>query len=400
MPRGRLTALALLLFAFALLNSCSHKPPRDESWRRMVLYPGDMGVQVVWRAQVTERDLADYLEYEPLEDGIAGVSADAVFVGGRSKTLYKLDRRTGERLGKRKLDEEIFSQPLVGGGMVYLGTSSGVFYALREDNLQDAWTYDSKSEIVAPPTLHEGIVYFITQEDVVTALDAQSGKFLWEYRQDYLTTMIIRRHARPVVDGDHLYQGFTNGTMCALDRLSGNVAWCRSLTEKGGRFEDVNATPAIANGFLYTASFDNGVYCLNADSGVVVWRQDIKSASAPLLIGDTLFVTASEDGLYGLDVETGAIAAHFEIQKLHHGREEGALSQPFLYSDRYFVFSASGSGVYFFDYRDQRFIERFTPGNGVSAPPTTAGQTVFTLSNGGYVYAIALARKAIPPRRP
>ncbi len=389
-----LVALALLLVLASFVFSCGGPVKRKEGWKRTVFQPGNLGVTVVWRQQITERDLRDYLEYEPLEDGIPGVDDTSVYVGGRSKTLYKLDRHTGEIIQKRRMLEEIFSQPVPIGERLYFGTSTGFLYALQKDSLKTVWKYNAKSEIVTPPIVLDDMLYFITQNDKLVALRADDGSFAWEHKENYWGTMSIRKRAQPAISGDFLYQGFTNGFLCAFDRHNGELLWRRSLG-KGKRFDDVNATPVLSDGMLYTASFDNGAYCLNAESGIVLWHTPLKSASAPFLSGNILYLAASEDGFYALDKETGKIRWFMELAQIFHGRKEGALSSVVPYMGNYLVFSASGTGLYFMDFGKKKLIERFTPGNGISCMPTVKGNMIYVLSNGGYVYAISLARKSM-----
>lgn len=390
--RTAIPVLLLLLWGLSVF-SCSAKPKHPEGWRRTVFYNQDMGATIAWRAEVSYLDVIDY---EPLEDGITFVDKDAVYVGGRSRYLYRFDRLNGKLLKKKKLEEEIFSQPAIKGDKLYLGTSSGKVLAMNKESFADLWEYNAKSEIVAPVVIADDKLYFITQNDKLVSLERKTGKFIWEHREEFTGTMSIRRHARPVVSGDFLYQGFTNGSICAFERHTGKPEWCRNLG-KGKRFEDVNATPFIDDdGMLYTASFDNGVYCLNAKSGIVVWYTPLKSASSPIVIGDRIYLTASEDGFYCLEKETGKIDWFMEFDVLFHGQKEGALSRPVLYQERYLVFTSSGSGVYFIDYLNEQLVDRLTPGLGVSTVPTVKGDLIYALSNGGQLYAFALARKGSP----
>ncbi len=382
-----IVALALLLPACS--PSINHRPEGREP---SVFFPGNQDVIVSWRAKISDREPMDF---EPLESGIAGVDEQAVYVGGRSHRLFRLDRKTGKVLAKRKLKEEIFSQPLVVGSIVYLGTSSGTMHAMDKHSLEDLWTYQTSSEIVAPCTHHDGILYFVSLDDTLTALDAQTGAFKWEHREEYHGTLSIRRRGQPVVDGNSVFQGFTSGTFCAFDRVSGELLWRRNLGS-GKRFDDANATPVVYQGLVYTASFDNAVYCLNAESGQMVWKNDIKSASSGIIIKDKLYLTSSEDGFYCLDLETGSRIWDIKLDALYRKQPEGVLSKPYLFKDRYLVLSSSGSGIYFVDYIERKLIKRFTPGNGNSAPPTVLGDHIYALSNGGYLYAITLGKKGSP----
>jgi outer membrane protein assembly factor BamB len=379
---------ALALLALGAI-ACNGPTSRPDGWRRAVFYPGNLDAKIVWAHQITDREPMDF---QPLEDGGVGVFGDSIYIGGRSKTLYRLDRFSGKTLAKLKTSEEIFSTPLITDRFVYFGSSQGAFLALNRLTLKEVWRFDVNAEVVTQPIIVDGIVYFLTQTDTLTALDANSGRFMWEHKEQFHGTMSIRRRAKPAIVDGVVYNGFTNGNVCALDAKTGKLIWRRYIG-KGSRFDDVNASPVIEEGMVYTASFDNGVYCLDAKTGLTLWNNPIKSASSAVVIGNRLYITASESGFYCLDVSTGSTEWFIELKELFMEHREGALSAPVRYQHDYLVFSASGTGLYFVNFRDQRLVTRFTPGHGVSSAPTVSGDFVFALSNGGWIYNVALAPK-------
>lgn len=383
-----LVAIAVSFLACATTSSL--KPGQQ----RPVFYPHGQTLKTVWRVPLMERDLMDF---EPVDDGGVGVDAGEaiLFAGGRSKILRKIDYRTGKVLRSRHFEEELFSKPVVYEHLLLLGTSSGELYAMRKHTFEDVWVYRSKSEFVVPPVVAGGIVYAITQNDVLTALDVQTGKFLWEAKEMYTGTMAIRRHAQPVIVGEKLFQGYMNGMLVAYNRFSGEELW-RSHLGKGSRFDDVNATPVYKDGVLFVSSFDNGLYAINADNGRVVWFTAMKSVSGGLVWQDELLVTSSEGGFYALNQRSGVIDWYFDLHTLYRKQKEGAFSRPQFYLDRYVVFTTSESGLYVLDPLNRELVTRLAPGLGVSAEPTVSGPYIFLTTNGSSVLSITLTQKGAP----
>jgi len=372
--------IAFVLLVVGLALSCSRSLPLGKDFKNAIFYPGNLDAVVVWRFQLTDREPMDY---KPVEDGLVGVSGNNLYVGGRSKILYKLDRKSGKVLKQRKMNQELFSQPVANDKFLYVGTPSGKLFALDKHNLEDIWVYDAKSEILSAPIFDGENLYFITQLDTLTALKADTGEFLWEHKEPYHGNLAIRKRAEPLIVGDRLFQGFTNGTIAAFNKVTGDKLWQKSLG-KGKRFDDVNATAKYHNGYIYTASFDNGVYCLDAETGLRHWQNEIISASTPIIFENKLYVTASETGFYCLNLDTGVTEWKMGFKALFMDHLEGGLSEPVVYKNDYIIFSASGTGLYFIDTRNKRAITRFTPGNGITSKPTTVGnmttpyQTVVT----------------------
>jgi outer membrane protein assembly factor BamB len=76
--------------------------------------------------------------------------------------------------------------------------------------------------------------------EVVVALDAGTGKTVWEYKYPavFLKGMNMNTgpgpHATPLVDGDRLYTAGVTGKFHCLNKKTGKVVWTRGLIEEMG----------------------------------------------------------------------------------------------------------------------------------------------------------------------
>jgi polyvinyl alcohol dehydrogenase (cytochrome) len=142
------------------------------------------------------------------------------------------------------------AQPAVAGGRLFVGSESGVVYALDARTGCTYWSFAAKAGvrtamIVAPRATAAGTrsyaVYFGDVRANVYALDAGSGELLWTRKID------DHQHARitgaPAFDGQYLYvpvnavgeegAGSTDrygcctfrGSVVSLDAATGNVRW-------------------------------------------------------------------------------------------------------------------------------------------------------------------------------
>ena len=175
-----------------------------------------------------------------------------------------------------------------------------------------------------PPT---GVRNRWNAEEVVVALDAGSGKTIWEYRfPSSLDTMNFSRgagpHSTPLIVGDRLFAVATDKQFFALDKKSGKVLWSHNFVK------EYQAPPnqmrwAVPPGYAPSpiAHKNNiiamvggpgqGVMAFRQDDGRVVWKSgeftDIVPAS-PLLVtldGEEQLVVTSGDGAHGFDPNDG-----------------------------------------------------------------------------------------------
>ena len=110
----------------------------------------------------------------------------------------------------------------VAEGLVYIDTTTGQsktsLAALRANNGSLLWTHASDTpfdEIV----VGQGVIYIASSSGVVYALQARDGKELWRY------TVSGNVYSSPVLDGSTLFIGGDNGVIYALNAANGFLNW-------------------------------------------------------------------------------------------------------------------------------------------------------------------------------
>jgi outer membrane protein assembly factor BamB len=96
-----------------------------------------------------------------------------------------------------------------------------------------------------------GRVYF-GADDTVYALDAASGKKMWNY-----TTGGVGESS-PAVANSVVYIGSNDHNVYAFDAATGNKVWNYTTGN------EVNGSPTVANGVIYLGSKDNKVYAFGS----------------------------------------------------------------------------------------------------------------------------------------
>ena len=393
--RYRWIAFACFFMLLGCFLSCTGQEKRPDELRPTVIFKEGLDVVTRWRVQLTDRPPMDS---SPIEYGTVGFDAQFVYAASRDRLLYKVRRSNGDVVWKIPLSEELIARPVVHKGMLYVGTVSGNLAAFDAQSGAERWRFQTGDAIMVAPVVHDGLVYVVNQNDKLIALEADTGAWVWEHREEYYGNMSVRRHSAPVVDGDTVYVGSTSGLIAAFDKNNGNVLWKRGLAE-ADRFNDIDSTPIVADGRLYTASFNGSVYSLNATTGKPLWKRELKGSSSLSLVEGRLYVGASESGLYCLDLRDGSTLWYMKFDTVFRNKPEGEISRPVPYRDAFLAFTTSENSLYFVNHYKKKLIARFATGTGISSEPLVAGNDVYVLSNGGYLYSLALGRKGTPYRK-
>jgi outer membrane protein assembly factor BamB len=348
---------------------------------------GEDRISLHWKFATADRRT----EVEPQEFAQAAVSGDTLYLGSASGMFYALRASTGV-LRWRKRIGAVASAPVPAGGLLYIGTADGALVVLDAMTGDEKWRYQSRGPIQQAPVVTSELVVFSNEADQVVAVDAITGKFKWQYKGETPEEYTLRGHAGVALDGELVYTGFANGILVALRKDSGSVAWSTSLRAEAERFMDVDATPLVIKDRVYASSSSGGVYALDKTTGLIRWRLPFWDAALPGATGNVgglasdgkaVYVSVADLGTYALDLEGNVL---WRVG----ARGGGEPAQPVIWNDL-LLYSLANAGLFIADRKTGNTLEYFDPGDGVSARPTVTGAgQLFVMSNRGVVYAFDL----------
>ena len=295
--------------------------------------------------------------------------------------VYALDASTGALIWKYTTNcgYSNESSPAVVNGIVYIGC--GIYDNLTALDAQTGkllWSFPTGSgnDVSGSPTVANGTVYFKAGEifagsPAVYALDAKTGEYRWQVRigapgaydtpavgdgRVYVPGGYPEKdglYALDAITGDLVWQ-FGNGTDCSpaavtsgatlnrvvyvacgwpdlntvygLNASLGTVIWQRTVA--GG----VLASPAIANGAVYVASQEYGLYALDAKTGDVLWTA-YQVGSAPVVANGVLYVGSPDFSVYGLNASSGALLWNYKTGKYVYSTPTVANGKLYVGSD-------------------------------------------------------------------
>jgi len=156
-------------------------------------------------------------------------------------------------------------------------------------------------------------MYRSGDDEVVVALDAETGATKWEHK--YPDASGQAPNSTPTVAGDRLYTLGFSGVLCALEKTSGKLAWSHDLVrEYGAKSPQYGfASSPLVHGeslILPIGGAGYGVAAFAVADGKLLWHaHDLREFYAsPILIevgGETQLVVLAQEQIVGLKPETG-----------------------------------------------------------------------------------------------
>jgi outer membrane protein assembly factor BamB len=281
----------------------------------------------------------------------------------------------------------VASELAVENGAIYFGGGDGFLYSVSLDSGHVNWRYEVRNPVVSRPTLSAGRVFVTTSDDTIYAFDAGTGKWLWHYRRRSAPTASIHGASPPLVDGNEVIAGLSDGFLVALSVADGQLKWERKL-HQGTKFTDVDAGPVLDSGVLYVPSYDGALYALKRAGGDVLWRFDAGGSKDVAVEGSTLYLPSSDGNIYALQKGSGKVLWKFEL--------DGGVPTRAVVTETSLVVGSSFQYLYVIDKKTGQGLYRYNVGynSGFSGSPAHDPATgrIYFLSGAGNLYAFQLQK--------
>ena len=288
------------------------------------------------------------------------------------------------------------SSPAVVNDKVYIGSavasvfsSSGNIYCIDAKRAETIWKFPTEKQVFSSPSVAYGRVYVgeglhYDFDCKLYCIDKGSGELLWSHQ----TTSHVESSPF-IADGKVFFGAGEDGVYC-LDAETGDVKWHHEGIH-------VDSSPAVWFGAVYfgTAYGDGAVYCLDAETGEKLWKTEtdyhawgspsITAGEVYLGIGSSTFVEESEEtggGVICLDARTGK-------QKWFYDVKDTVLSAVSIAGDRA-LFGAYDGFVHAVSADSGKLKWKRELDSPVLSSPAVAGNNVYAASREGYIYCLDL----------
>jgi len=230
------------------------------------------------------------------------IAEGKVFVRSHDGRITAIDLFDGRRLWAHEqavptLSLRGNSSPRYDRGYVIVANDDGRVIALRADDGTPVWQQqvglgegrtdlDRLADVDGEIVSADGVLYAAGFDGQAVAIDIAGGHTRWN--RDLSSTS-------GVALGEHVFVSGADGKVVALDRHSGGALWTQDALEH----RQLSA-PAFAGGYVAVGDLEGHVHWLDpADGSLVARERNGRDAirSAPLVIGDVVYITTTEGQL-------------------------------------------------------------------------------------------------------
>jgi outer membrane protein assembly factor BamB len=270
--------------------------------------------------------------------------------------------------------------PAVANGVAYVVNKFGNAKAVRLGDRKVLWERITdprnagKPTDVTAPVYHRGKVLLAFVDGHVIALDAATGKAVWNRR------LYGHLESSPLAVGGVIYLGTDTTNVVALRASDGKVLW--QLNAPGA----IKASPSYHDGRVYVADYQGAMFCLDAATGKPIWRTNTTRVppfgqggfySSPAIAFGRVYAGRDDGTIFAFDERTGRVEWSFPTHNFVYGspavaRAPGTPPSVYIgsYDEHFYALNAlTGKQEW-----------RYDVGGPVPGTATVIGHTVYTSS--------------------
>lgn len=308
-------------------------------------------------------------------------------VGARGEiSANKVD--TGQTLWRTTAKKALTTGPAVAKNVLLVGGGDSQLLAFNAKTGEPLWQRELPNEMLAPPAINQGTAVAKTLNDDVVGLVAGTGEIRWQQAHG-APDLILRGASTPLIEGSHVYVGFADGQLQALNLTTGNVLWQQQIASPKGTFPvqrlvDIVATPVIDKGVIYAATYQGQIAALTMRGSSRIWEHKLSSYTG-LCVGQTaVFVTDASSSIWAFDKSNGQVLWR---QTVLHDR---GLTAPACLPDAIVVGDEEGY-LHALAKNDGHLLARLNVGSGAFASkPQLSNETLIANTKTGNVIAFKL----------
>jgi len=321
---------------------------------------------------------------------------NTIYAADRFGIVKALDADNGKEKWKVNLSENpgFFSSNIsaqlsggvtVDGSNLYIGSEKAIVYSLNTADGTVAWQSKVAGEAISRPVISDGLVLIHTSNGILQALNQKDGSIAWSANLD-MPTLSLRGESAPAVAFGAAIVGGDNGRVSAVLMKEGQMIWQQRISEPSGateidRLSDVDTTPVIVNGVIYTVAYNGNLVAMDLRSGQIMWKREVGSVNNIIVEGDRIYMVDQNDRVMALNTQ-GGVTVWTQSELLHRN-----LTAPVLYNGFIVVGDAEGY-LHWLNTNDGRFVaQQKVDTSGLLSAPVVASDKLVVQAKGGEVYS-------------
>lgn len=278
-----------------------------------------------------------------------------------------------------------WTSPVLGGGVVFAGSSDGFVYALSggvalwrtplDGPLRTGFTPES-----CAPAYDDGRVYIGHMAEAIVALDAREGSLIWQRDLPGRPSSPLRPARGHLFFGVYMASG--EGAICSLDQ-NGEETWRCAIPSP------VYSCPAYSGGAILAATAGGAVLALDAENGQLLWEHvehGDEFNTSVAVAREGVYATSRAGKLICLDPRSGEVLRRWTSPTGNYAHSSPAVGSGG--AEGMVFFGADDRQIYVVSAQTARTIASHPTGGVVLGSPAISDDLAYVGSQDGRLYVV------------
>lgn len=312
----------------------------------------------------------------------------------RDCAVYCINAQTGATVWKFETVNSVKNDLLLENGKIIAQDCEGNLYCIDAESGKLLWQTElslGNSLNTSTGICSDGQTVFAGCAACVSAVDIESGAVKWTSERNKGECSA----AEFILNGNRLIISSHWDSLTALDKDSGKKLW--ENKDEDIRFR--SSTPAVIDESTLLVADSDAIMTVNAENGEIIQKTDstgynFATASKPVIQDKTAYITTADKGIVAYDLETNQIIWNTPLGKSmvytasYTSGDVQTADGKIIYDNGTLVFGASDGNVYRLDASNGSIINSLTVGTPVLGTLAQNGNTFYAAGFTGEIYEI------------
>lgn len=273
-------------------------------------------------------------------------------------------------------------------GKIFATSGFNYLSAINAKNGEIIWSKKMGSIPISTPVANTNQLFVITADNQTYALNANTGQINWIHSGVNKNTAILGS-ADPVFYKNYLISAYSSGEIYILDQKNGEASWSQDLNlnkavDSDFILNDIDATPIVKNGVIYTIGNGGLMMSIKAETGNVLWQKELSSISDFWVASDYIYLINNDNVLICLERFSGKIKWFNELQKIKDPADK-AIFFGIIMAGNNLVLSNSHNEVLLVSVTNGEILQKKKIGREINHTPIVVNKKLYLNSLGRFI---------------
>ena len=191
------------------------------------------------------------------------------------------------------------------------------YYVLDINSGKIKWSKNNSAPFNSQIKIFKDKFFIVDSENVIKCFSIKDGSVIWSFMTEKPFIKSQKKNSLVIKDNKIIFNN-SLGDITALNLFTGELIW-QTPTQKKAVYEEAlflkNSNLVVGKSSIFLSNNTNDFFSIDADTGIINWKQKINSELTPTFINNLIFSITNEGYFIIIDYQTGNLIRSTNVLK-------------------------------------------------------------------------------------